>query len=176
VTLDDTSARSWWQDEPHRRDREVAAMAEVAIDLRWLNGDEEPSGGWEGPIPLWPFERPQPAGLDRLVDNERLIVRIVCGHAFPMVEPAIYPRNAELPNIAFGWTAWHVAPDGALCMLQESAVWDPRVPAAELIPKASGWYLEYHLLRRGLIDAMTESGIVNDDELDSLLAEAGACE
>jgi hypothetical protein len=150
-------------------------MADVAADLRWLDGDEEASGGWEGPIPLWPFSRPRPTGLETLVDGQPLVVRIVCGHAFPMVEPSIYPQNTDLPNIAFGWTAWHVAPDGALCVLQESAVWDPRGPAAELVPKASGWYLEYQLLRRGLVDAMTESGIVNDDSLDGLLAGAGSC-
>jgi hypothetical protein len=164
--------RSWWEDEPHRREFEVAAMTEVTADLRWLGSAEEPSGGWEGPIPLWPFDRPPPSDLSRLVSGRPLAVRIVCGHAFPMVEPSVYPLNAALPNIAFGWTTWHVAPDGALCMLQESAAWDPRCPAAELVPKVSGWYLEYQLLRRGLIEAMTESGIVLDNSLDGLLGDA----
>lgn len=149
-------------------------MTDVAPDLRWLDRDDEPSGGWEGPIPLWPFDRPEPAGLSVLVADQPLIVRIVCGHAFPMVEPSLYPCNVDLPNVAFGWTTWHVAPDGALCMLQESADWDPRCTASEMIPKASGWYLEYQLLRRGLIEAMSESGIVIDGSLDRTLAEAAA--
>jgi hypothetical protein len=172
VTTIDAGPRSWWEDEPHRLEFEIAEMAEVAEDLRWLDPKEEPSGGWEGTIPLWPFDRPPPPDLMRLVSDQPLVARIVCGHSFPMVEPSVYPLNADLPNIAFGWTTWHVAPDGALCMLQESAAWDPRCAVAELIPKVSGWYLEYQLLRRGLIEAMTESGIVSDSSLDKLLAEA----
>jgi hypothetical protein len=169
-----SASRSWWSDEPARRDLEIAAMLDIAPDLRWLDERDEPSGGWEGPIPLWPFERPEPAGLSRLVGGDRLVVRIVCGHAFPMVEPTVYPLNVPLPNIALGWTTWHVAPNGALCMLQEAAAWDPRCCAAELIPKASGWYLEYQLLVRGQVEAMTESGIATNDCCDELLTRAAA--
>lgn len=169
-----TSPRSWWADEPDRLQRELAAMRHAAPELRWLEPDEEPSGGWTGPVPLWPFDRPEPVGLSHLVDGQPLQVRIRCGHAFPMVEPAVYPLNVELPGLAFGWTTWHVLPDGALCLLQEATLWDPRAAAAELVSKISGWYLEYQLLSRGLVEAMTISGIVSDDSRDHLLAEAGA--
>ena len=167
-----TSPRSWWVDETHRLQREISAMRKVAPDLRWLTAEEEPSGGWEGPVPLWPFDRPAPTGLSALVGDRPLQVRIRCGHAFPMVEPAAYPLNVDLPNIAFGWTTWHVLPDGALCLLQESVAWDPRVAAAELIPKISGWFLEYQLLSSGLVQAMTVTGIVADDSRDHLLTLA----
>lgn len=168
--------RSWWEDEPDRMEREIAAMLEAAPGLRWLTADEEPSGGWEGPVPMWPFDRPTPTGVSALVADEPLRVRIACGHAFPMVEPAVRPLNVDVPNAAFGWTTWHVLPNGNLCLLRESVAWDPRVAAAELIPKISGWYLEYQLLRRGLIDAMTESGLAADDSRDRLLADEGvAC-
>lgn len=163
--------RSWWADEPGRKEFEVSAMRVAAPDLVWLAEDDEPSGGWQGPVPVWPFERSEPAELSRLAPTP-LEVRIVCGHAYPMVEPRIYPLNVQLPTIALGWTTWHVAPDGSLCMLQESAAWDPRCPAADLVPKVSGWYLEYHLLRLGRIDAMTESGIVTNHDLDETLTEA----
>ena len=56
-------ARSWWQDEPQRLAREQAAMAATAPDLAWLPG--EPSGGWQGTVPLWPFNRPEPQGCPR---------------------------------------------------------------------------------------------------------------
>lgn len=168
------AARSWWEDEPLRRDYEIAAMLESAPDLRWLTADEEPSGGWEGPVPLWPFDRPAPSRLPALVGAEPLLVRIRCGHAFPMVEPAVHPLNVQVPNVAFGWSNWHVLPNGDLCLLQDSVAWDPRATAADLIPKISGWYLEYQLLRRGLVDAMTEVGLASDGSRDQLLADAGA--
>ena len=149
-------------------------MRQAAPELRWLDSGEEPSGGWTGPVPLWPFDRPAPPGVSGLAAGQQLQVRIRCGHAFPMVEPAVYPLSIELPDVAFGWTTWHVLPDGALCLLQEAALWDPRAAAAELIPKISGWYLEYQLLSRGLVEAMTVSGIVTDASRDHLVAEAGA--
>ncbi|MGY1810638.1 hypothetical protein ACI8AF_24990 [Blastococcus sp. SYSU D00669] len=171
---DHCNPRSWWADESDRLQRELAAMHQAAPGLRWLTADEEPSGGWTGPVPLWPFDRPAPSGLSALVAGQPLQVRIKCGHAFPMVEPAVYPLNVDLPNVAFGWTSWHVLPDSALCLLQDASLWDPRAAAAELVPKISGWYLEYQLLSRGLVEAMTMSGIVTDDSQDRLLAEAGA--
>lgn len=146
-------------------------MRLIAPALTWLAADIEPSGGWEGQVPLWPFDRPEPPGLPLLTGGP-LTVRVTCGHAFPMVEPEFYPLNVDLPAAAFGWATWHVAPDGALCLLQESVAWDPRATAADLIPKVSGWFLEYHLLTRGLIEQMTVSGIAIDDSFDRLLAEA----
>lgn len=171
-----TSSRSWWADEPHRLERELAAMRQAAPELQWRDAEQEPSGGWHGPVPLWPFDRPEPAGLVELVGGTSLQVGIRCGHAYPMVEPAVYPLNLDLPHAAFGWSTWHVLPDGALCLLRDAVLWDPRATVADLVPKISGWYLEYQLLSRGLVEAMTVSGIVTDDSRDLLLAAASvAC-
>jgi hypothetical protein len=161
------AARSWWQDEPGRLACEQEAMRAAAPDLAWLPG--EPSGGWQGKAPVWPFVRPEPAGLARLLDSQALEVRIVCGHAFPMVEPEVRPLSVEVPPRALGWTSWHVAPGGTLCLLQASAQWDPASAASELIPKISGWHIEYHLIVRGLVQSMTEHGLEADDSLDDLL-------
>jgi hypothetical protein len=49
--------RSWWQDDPQRMQTERAAMAVAAPDLRWLPPEHEPSGGWQGAVPLRPFDR-----------------------------------------------------------------------------------------------------------------------
>lgn len=163
--------RSWWQDEPERRAAEIAAMKAVAPDLAWQ--DAEPSGGWKGTVPLWPFTRPEPPGLLTVVGGRPLEVHITCGHAFPMVEPAVRPVSVDVPSEALGWTNWHVAPDGTLCLLQESAQWDPASATAELIPKVSGWYIEFCLKKGEHIEAMTISGIAEDDSLDGLLAELG---
>jgi len=164
-------ARSWWQDEPARLAAEQAAMKAAAPSLAWLA--DEPSGGWQGEVPLWPFDRAEPTGLRGLLGGKQLEVRITCGHAFPMVEPSVRPLSVEVPFQALGWTNWHVAPDGTLCLLQESAQWDPAGAAADLIPKISGWNVEFWLMMNGHIDAMTVIGIADDDSHDDLLAELG---
>ena len=163
--------RSWWQDEPTRLAAEQASMTAAAPGLVWL--PDEPSGGWQGNVPLWPFSRPEPPGLLPLLGGLPLEVRIVCGHAFPMVEPSVRPVSVEVPFHALGWTNWHVTPDGALCLLQESAQWNPAAAAADLIPKISGWNIEFWLMANGYIDAMTVRGIAADDAHDALLAELG---
>jgi hypothetical protein len=146
---------------------EQAAMSQMAPNLRWL--PEEPSGGWQGTVPLWPFDRPQPRGLVALVKGQSLEALIVCGHAYPMVEPQVTPLSVEPPIKALGWTTWHVAPNGALCLLQESVMWDPAGAVADLVPKISGWYIEYQLMLAGRIETMTETGLAADTSLDALL-------
>lgn len=163
--------RSWWQDEPGRLAAELAAMKAAAPDLVWQ--EAEPSGGWQGPAPLWPFSRPEPPGLLPLVGGRALEVRITCGHAFPMVEPEVRPVSVDVPVEALGWTSWHVAPGGTLCLLQKSAQWDPASRAAELIPKVSGWYIEFRLKQAKHIEAMTISGIAEDTSLDNLISDLG---
>lgn len=164
-------ARSWWQDEPGRLAAEQAAMNVAAPGLAWL--PDEPSGGWRGNVPIWPFGRPEPPGLLALMGGRPLEVHITCGHAFPMVEPSIRPLSVEVPFHVLGWTNWHIAPDGTLCLLQESSQWDPAGAAADLIPKISGWNIEFWLMINGHIDSMTVQGIVEDDSLDVLLAGLG---
>ena len=78
------------------------------------------------------------------------------------------------PPQALGWHTWHVTPDGSLCLLQASAQWDPFSVAADLIPKISGWHVEYHLMRGGHIEAMTEQGLAADDSHDTLIDELAA--
>jgi hypothetical protein len=164
-------ARSWWQDEPTRLAAEQAAVTAVAPDLIWLSS--EPSGGWHGTVPLWPFSRPQPPGLPALLGGRPLEVQIICGHAFPMVEPSVRALSVEVPVQALGWANWHVGPDGTLCLLQESAQWDPSGTAADLVPKISGWHIEFWLMTGGHIEAMTEYGIAQDDSFDELLTDLG---
>ena len=96
-------------------------------------------------------------------------MEIICGHAYPMVEPLVWPEEVDLPADALGWTKWHLLPSGALCLLRDRTSWDPSADAADLIEKISGWYIEYHLLRKGYITEMTEYGISDDDSLDPLL-------
>jgi len=160
------AAVTWWQEDPRRLDREQTAMHAVAPDLFWRN---KGSGGWIGHVPLWPFRRPRPAGLRALVGDRPFAVEIICGHAYPMVEPQVWPKEVDLPVIARGWTKWHLLPFGALCLLQDRTSWDPSADAADLIEKISGWYIEYHLMRMGYITEMTEYGISEDDSLDPLI-------
>lgn len=146
-------------------------MKAAAPELVWLVSSA--SGGWRGTVPLWPFSRPRPTGLLEFLGGQPLEVRVICGHAFPMVEPSVRPLSLEPPFRALGWTSWHVAPGGTLCLLQESALWDPSSAAADLVPKISGWYVEFRLMTAGHIGAMTEYGIAEDDSLDGLLADLG---
>jgi hypothetical protein len=42
----------------------------------------------------------------------------------------------------------------------------------DLLLKAAGWRVEYSLMEAGVIEAMTLRGIVDDDQLDHLVAVA----
>ncbi len=85
-----------------------------------------------------------------------------------MVAPRFVPIDPEPDFRVRTMNAWHVNGDGSLCMFQNSTDWDPWSTAAELIPKASGWFLEYLLLTDRRIERMTETGIVRDASLDHL--------
>lgn len=164
-------ARTWWQQEPDLLRRETAAMAALAPDLRW-----QPlgAGSWEGPAPLWPFGRPAPEGLSALTGGRRLRVHVAYGHAFPMAPPSVWPLEPEPELIHRLDHSWHVNGDGSLCLLHSAAAWSGREPAAELVAKACGWFIEYLLFSRGLIEAMTSAGIGADASLDVLICDAGA--
>lgn len=157
---------TWWDDDPRRCRAECAAMKETAPDLEWVAGDW---AGWRGEVPLWPFTRPQPMGLVRLVDNRRFEVEIQCSPAHPMMAPSVLPRSITPPVEAFGWNAWHLLPSGALCLYRGAAWWDPATLAAALVPKISGWYIEYHLLMLGLLRRMPEPGIDQDGRFDDAI-------
>lgn len=154
----------WFEDEPARLEREVAAMPLVAANLIW-NGTH-----WTGTLPLWPMERPEPIGLRDYVGTRRLHVEVHYLDSFPMVAPRFVPIDPEPPLTVRTMSRWHVLGDGTLCLFQNFTDWDPHCTAADLIPKASGWFLEYLLMEDRRIDAMTESGIASNGELDPLFS------
>ena len=60
--MNDWLRQSWIEAEPERLAQEREAMANLAPEMVWLDG--EPAGGWEGLAPAWPFERPEPPVQD----------------------------------------------------------------------------------------------------------------
>ena len=155
---------SWMLAEPSVTVRERAAMADVAPDLVWR--EDDPAVGWEGDVPIWPFERSAPPRLEEFLAGARFRVMVVYRQAHPMVSPAIYPIDPEPDFNHRTRHDWHLNGDGSLCLLQGASDWDPRSTAADLVVKASAWFLEYQLMVRGLTASMTEHGIVDDDSLD----------
>jgi hypothetical protein len=162
----------WFDAEPARLAAEQAAMAVVAPELVW--SDASPGGGWVGLAPVWPFPRPRPPGLDGFLAGRRLRLGVGCSQAHPMAAPKLWPLDPE-PGIAQRTVHdWHVNGDGSLCLLQTAAAWTGAEPAAELVVKAAGWFLEFLLMQAGVIKAMTTGGIAASDGLDHLLSkEAG---
>lgn len=167
---------SWWEAHPARLDAEREAMATVAPDLVWSDEVAEgmPGGGWSGVCPLWPFDRPKPAGVDAYVDGRSFSIEVRCSPAHPVAVPAIHPIDPA-PDLAVRTRqAWHVMGDGSLCLVQHTLDWTGRDHACELVRKAAGWFLEYLLLTDGRIDTMTVAGIVDDGSHDDLLAPVAA--
>ncbi|TYC22674.1 hypothetical protein FXF52_19350 [Micromonospora sp. MP36] len=164
---------TWWQCEPRRLKRDQEEVRQRFPDLEWQN---EGAGGWIGHLPRWPFARPEPPGLVKAIGERGLLVAVVYGHAYPMVPPAIFPDDPQPPLIARTDQRWHVMGDGSLCLLQDDATWTGRDSVVELLLKAAGWRVEFELMRRGLIGAMTIDGIVDDDQLDHLLGQPEAGE
>lgn len=137
-----------------------------------------PHGGWYGLLPIWPFERPQPGGVDRFVGGTGLeCVLERPGAAYPMIAPTIQPLS---PAPAIGertQATWHVLPAGGLCLLQSTGRWwVPEASITDLLLKAAGWRIEYALMK--VIERMSESGIVSDAFLRIYLlqASAGCCQ
>ena len=157
---------SWMEDDPARLELELAAMPEVAPGLTW------DGYAWRGQAPLWPFERPCPDGLETFVGDRRLMLEVTYFESFPMVAPRFMPLDPEPDIAARTRHEWHVNGDGSLCMFQNFADWDPYATAADLIPKASGWFLEYLLLTSARIDSMSIGGIASDDQHDHFFADA----
>lgn len=152
---------SWLEAEPRRLALEREAMTPVAPELSWLG-----ARGWEGLLPLWPFPRPQPDGLEKFLSGRRFRVHVEYLESFPMTAPRIWPLDPDPPIGVRSMAEWHVNPDGSLCLLQSATAWDPISTAADLVPKAAGWFLEYLLMAEDAIDTMTESGIANEASLD----------
>ena len=167
----DWPRQSWLEAEPERARRERDEMKRVAPEMAWL--DDDPAGGWEGLAPIWPFERSTPTGLDTLLEGRRLRVRVFYSQGFPMVQPLLLPLDPDPPRDRRIVHSWHLNGDGSLCLLQTAYAWDGRETAADLVAKASGWFIEYLLRECEAIEAMTENGISVDTSLDQLIEELG---
>jgi hypothetical protein len=160
---------SWMAAQPRVLERERQSMSVVATELRWV--ELGTVGGWEGPVPAWSFERPAPRpGLDNLLELRRLEVRVVYFQAHPAVAPAVYPLDPVPPREHRLSHDWHLNGDGSLCLLGTAAQWRLADTAAELVIKASGWFIEYRLKQLGLIDAMSSHGLYVDASRDEIIA------
>lgn len=170
----------WSEADPARLARDREEMAQFAPGVEFIEPRSDldsahPHGGWRGELPRWPFDRPEPAGLDALLGSEGLVFTMVYAPAHPMLPPAIYPERPEPLWEEETQTVWHVAPGGALCLLQSDGAWKPEASITELLLKAAGWRIEYALMKAGVIDTMTVNGIVSDASLDGLIEQhAGA--
>jgi hypothetical protein len=157
---------TWWQDDPQRLRAECAELTAAAPGLQW---DADGPGRWHGEVPLWPFDRPQPAGLPSLVGGRPLGVEMVCTPPHPMLAPFVFPVSVELPIHALGDADWHLLPNGALCLFRGTAWWDPERLVASLVPKISGWYVEFHLMMAKRLRRMPDRGVDRDDQLDAII-------
>lgn len=161
----------WWHAEPSRLERDRREVGEAFPDLT-LDLDGE--GAWTGTLPLWPFDRPVPDGLDVLTGGRGLVVRLDYRAAYPLVSPWITPVDPEPLVEEWTQTRYHVLGNGALCLFQTQADWDPSSSVVELLLKAAGWRVEYALLRAGARTEMTMPGIVRDPSLDALVTSTAA--
>jgi hypothetical protein len=169
---------SWTEAEPGLVERERAAMAEHAPDMTWSDDLVWRHGrravGWHGRAPVWGGEREMPSGVDELLAERRLELRVVYLEAFPAVPPVLDPITPEVPIERRTLNAWHVNGDGTLCMMQAAYDWDPSETAAALVRKASGWFIEYLLADAGDIERMTQQGVLVDTSLDQILGRYAA--
>lgn len=168
MPANDGAPMTWWQCEPRRLARDQAEVRERFPDLEW-QGDG--AGEWRGFLPRWPFTRPEPPGLAEMIGLNGLKVAVVYGHAYPMIPPAVHPLDPQPDLLSRTDQRWHVMGDGRLCLFQDDATWTGRDSLVELLLKAAGWRVEFELMKRGMIERMTVSGIVDDGTLDHLFAE-----
>lgn len=165
----DRRRQTWIEAESKCVAKERQAMADIAPEMVWLA--DEAAGGWEGLAPKWPIRRPEPESLDGFLGGRQLRLRVEYSQAHPMVQPTLIPLDPEPPIERRVDHSWHVNGDGSLCLLQTAYQWTGRDTAADLVAKASGWFIEYLLLERGAVTAMTENGLHADDALDALIVE-----
>ena len=146
-------------------------MAARAAEMEWFEGPDRGlgRGGFEGLAPLWPIPRPEPAGLLRLTEGRRLRLRV----DFRAGAPAQPPRLVALdpaPSVETRMQErFHVNGDGSICLIMHPSDWSSDHTAADLVEKASGWFIEYLAVERGLIEEMSAAGLFEDDSLDAKL-------
>ena len=161
---------SWPEAEPVRFTAELEAMERTAPALDW----NEELLAWAGLVPEWPFDRDRPDSLDAFLRGRRLTVEVVYSQAFPMVASKVRPIAPEPDLLARTRHEWHVNGDGSLCLMQRASDWDGTATAADLVVKASAWFLEYLLMVDGRIAEMSTAGLVNDASYDHLLVREDA--
>lgn len=162
----------WFDQDPARLQRDKDDIGAFAPSLNFIEPDAElEEGGWKGTLPLWPFDREAPKGVDVLIP-QGLEVVIEYTSAYPMVAPNVHPVNPVPELSERSQSDWHVLPHGPLCLFQSAGQWRPEASLAEVLLKAAGWHLEYYLMKQEVIPRMTVSGIVSSPELDHLLTEA----
>lgn len=160
---------TWWECEPRRRGRDLREVGERFPELAWVS---EGAGGWFGRLPVWPFDRPEPPGLDELTSGNGLVVRLEYGHAYPAAVPAIFPVEPEPGFEARTEQRWHVLGDGSLCLIRDPSQWSGRESVVELLLKAAGWRIEHALMTTGVLMSMSLNGIVTDSGYDHLIVGA----
>jgi hypothetical protein len=164
---------SWVDAEPGLVEREKAAMAEHVPEMTWRDDlvyGMRPVVGWTGKAPVWGGDRPKPEGVDALLARRQLELDVYYTEGFPMVPPTLFPIDPRVPIERRTFQRWHVMGDGTLCLVQGAYDWQPTDTAAELVRKASGWFIEYLLVEGGHREAMTECGILDDTSVDESLA------
>lgn len=174
MTETEPASESWTSVEPALVEREKVAMAEHAPEMEWEDAliyHQRRVVGWRGVAPDWGADRVKPDGTDALLAGRRLELLVLYLEAFPMAPPALVPLNPEVPMHRRTLSKWHVLGDGSLCLVQAAEDWQPEDTAADLVRKASGWFIEYLLLEAGRIDRMTERGIFEDTSLDAELGK-----
>lgn len=165
--------QSWIEAEPGLLEREQAEMARHAPEMSWREDLEylmRPVVGWVGKAPAWGAERAKPAGVDELLAGRQLELAIFYPEGFPIAPPTLLPLDPEVPIERRTQHRWHVNGDGTLCLIQRADDWQPTETAADLVRKASGWFIEYLLVEGGHREAMTEHGIFEDTVVDEVLA------
>lgn len=166
---------TWIEAEPARLERDQRDVAVFEPSLKYIEPGASVGelvvahGGWAGTLPLWPFDRPAPEGLEALIGGRGLDFVLVYPAAYPMVHPEIRPLTPQPEMIERTQATWHVLPDGGLCLLQSEGSWLPEASIVELLLKAAGWRIEYALMKAGAIEKMALSGIVSDDSFDNLV-------
>ncbi|MEV7886915.1 hypothetical protein ACWD3I_29300 [Streptomyces sp. NPDC002817] len=167
-TTTDPTPVSWWACEPRRLHRDREEITARFPDLEW---NDEGAGRWDGKLPRWPFDRPEPAHLTSWIGDEGLLLRVQYSHAYPMVAPRLVPLDPLPEPIEWTQTRWHVNGDATLCLLREAALWTGRDSIIDLLLKAAGWRVEYALMKHNVIERMSDNGIVDDDRFDHLLTQ-----
>lgn len=160
---------TWWEAEPGRLEQDVAEVSALFPDLEFVS---EGAGLWRGRLPVWPFERGQPVGLALLTDGAGIDLEVHYRQAYPVVPPKVVPLDPNPGTLYRANHRWHLNGDGSLCLLRSEALWTPRESLVGLLLKAAGWRVEYELVNAGVIEAMSENGIVSDPVHDDRVREA----